>query len=279
LETKTPASAFSLDDFEARTGSATSIIRTITGLYLRHQSVPIPRTHVVSLAIAAGVSSATAQTAISRLIDKQVLENDTDSTLRVPLMAQAMFERGRRRIFTPRQMSESDQWCLVAYSLPETLRPLRHQIRKHFQQLGGGLVAAGLWIFPEYLREEVDAALVALQARGQATIFTVEQPHFPSSARDAASKWWDLEQLGSLHEQFLDATSGLRADQVDPAEAYRGYVSMIDAWRALPYLDPGLPDGMLPDAWPGKRSRERFLALSNAFERPARHFVDSALAG
>jgi len=277
LATSTPISAFGLDDFEARTGSATSIIRTITGLYLRHRRAPIPRTHVVELATAAGISTAAAQTAISRLIDKQVLENGTDSALRVPQMAQAMFERGSRRIFTPRQMSAMDPWCLVAYSLPETLRPLRHQIRKHFLQLGGGLVAAGLWIFPEYLREEVDAALEALHARAQATIFTVQQPHFPATAREAAAQWWDLEQLGSRHQQFLEATAGLSADQADPAEAYRGYVGMIDAWRALPYLDPGLPDGMLPEAWPGKQSRQRFLALSSALRHPAQQFAASVL--
>ncbi|WP_345472910.1 PaaX family transcriptional regulator C-terminal domain-containing protein [Glutamicibacter ectropisis] len=277
MVTNTKISAFSLDDFEARTGSATSIIRTITGLYLRHQSASVPRTQVVELATAAGVPATTAQTAISRLIDKQVLDSDSPSTLCVPSPAQAMFERGSRRIFTPRQMSQASQWCLVAYSLPEALRPLRHQIRKHFQQLGGGLVAAGLWIFPEYLHEEVEAVLVALQARAQATIFTVQEPHFPTTAKEAASQWWDLDHLNSLHRQFLEATADLAEDQTQPAEAYRGYVSMIDAWRALPYLDPGLPESMLPDSWSGRQSRDRFLALSQVFKDPAQQFVTSVL--
>lgn len=279
MATSTPISPFSLDDFEARTGSATSIIRTITGLYLRHQPAPVPRTQLVELSTAAGISAAAAQTAISRLIDKQVLANTADATLDVPPMARAMFERGSRRIFTPRQMSPNDQWCLVTYSLPESMRPLRHQIRKHFQQLGGGLVAAGLWIFPEYLRVEIDAALAALQARSLATLFTVQQPHFPATPQDAAAQWWDLEHLDSLHQQFLKATADLNAGQTDPADAYRGYVGMIDAWRALPYLDPGLPDGMLPAAWSGKRSRQRFLEFSSVFECPAKEFVASVLAG
>lgn len=272
-------SAFSLDDFEARTGSAASIVRTIAGLYLRHEPSPVARTKLVELAGAAGISAPTAQTAISRLIDREVLENAPSSTLRVPPAAQGMFARGTRRIFSPRQMSENDQWCLVAYSLPEAQRALRHQVRKHFLQLGGGLVSSGLWIFPEYLRDEVTTVLNALDARTHATLFTSQQPHFAGTAQQAARQWWSLDRLGSMHEAFLDGTKNLKAEDRDPHSAYRGYVTMVDAWRALPYLDPGLPNSMLPDDWPGQASRDRFATLSTAFEDPARQFAHSVLSG
>ncbi|TAP25968.1 PaaX family transcriptional regulator C-terminal domain-containing protein [Arthrobacter sp. S41] len=278
MATNSALTAFSLDDFEARSGSATSIVRTITGLYLRENSDLVSRNVLLELALAAGISAPSAQTAISRLIDKQVLESSAASMLRVPDSAQAMFERGIRRIFTPRQMSETDQWCLVSYSLPETMRSLRHQIRKHFQQLGGGLVSAGLWIFPEYLREEVTAVLIALDARQQATLFTTSQPHFPISAHHSAQQWWDLARLGSLHEDFLDSTTDLDPKAQDPATAYRGYVVMVDAWRKLPYLDPGLPAYMLPAQWPGLASRDRFLTLSQAFRDTAGQFASSTLS-
>lgn len=277
MATNTALAAFSLDDFEARSGSATSIIRTITGLYLRESSELVSRNALLELALGAGISAPSAQTAISRLIEKQVLASSAASMLRVPVSAQTMFERGTRRIFTPRQMSATDQWCLVTYSLPEAMRSARHQIRKHFQQLGGGLVSAGLWIFPEYLREEVTAVLVALDARQQATLFTTDQPHFPISAQQAAEQWWDLDRLGSLHQDFLDATSSLDPEVRDPADAYRGYVVMVDAWRTLPYLDPGLPSYMLPAQWPGTASRERFLGLSQSFKDSAEQFARSVL--
>ncbi|WP_159614127.1 PaaX family transcriptional regulator C-terminal domain-containing protein [Glutamicibacter sp. JC586] len=275
MATDSALSAFSLDDFEVRSGSATSIIRTIIGLYIRNHSEPVPRTELLELAQAAGISAPAAQTAISRLIDRKILETADSALLNVPGAAQAMFERGIRRIFTPREMSASDQWCLVTYSLPEKQRALRHQIRKHFQQLGGGLVSSGLWIFPEYLREEVTAVLVALNARSQATLFTADRPYFPESAQQAAQQWWDLKYLSSLHQQFLDATVALDSQVTDPSAAYFGYVHMVDAWRALPYLDPGLPSYMLPAQWPGAASRDRFLSLSRVFENPAKLFADS----
>lgn len=268
--------AFTLDDFEARSGSATSIIRTIAGLYIRHESTPVARGKVLDLAGAAGVSAPAAQTAVSRLIDKSILENTDESRLRVPEAAQAMFARGNRRIFTPRQMRDEDQWCLAAYSLPESMRPVRHQLRKHFGQLGGGLAAAGLWIFPAYLHEEVLQILTALQVRTHATVFIAQTPDFPSTPAEAAKAWWDLDRLEALHHSFLAHAEQLPEADTDEM-AYRNYVLMIDAWRTLPYLDPGLPPMMLPEHWPGTSSRRRFAELSEALEHRASHFASRLL--
>jgi phenylacetic acid degradation operon negative regulatory protein len=35
-------------------------------------------------------------------------------------------------------------------------------------------------------------------------------------------------------------------------------VRLVDAWRRFPFLDPGLPDDLLPDAWVGHRAAEVF---------------------
>jgi len=39
-------------------------------------------------------------------------------------------------------------------------------------------------------------------------------------------------------------------------------VQLIDRWRVLPYIDPGLPPSMLPADWPGRRSIAEFHRLS-----------------
>lgn len=264
--------AFVLDDFESRTGSAASVVRTIAGLYLRHETTPVPRPRIIEMARAAGVSTPAAQTAVSRLIDRGVLETAGPAALSVTTPAMAMFARGNRRIFTPRRMEHTDRWVLVAFSLPEALRATRHQLRKHFIQLGGGLVSAGLWIFPEYLQSEVLEVLEALDARNYATLFISETFDHPGSAREASTQWWDLDKLAKLHRSFLAATAGLDATSIDAEDAYLGYVVLIDAWRAIPYLDPSLPEHMLPDNWPGQESRERFVEISAAFQdRAAAH--------
>ncbi len=234
------------------------------------------RGKVLDLADAAGIPAPTAQTAISRLLDRSVFESIDGSQLQVSAQALAMFARGNRRIFTPRQMKDADPWSLVAYSLPETMRPVRHQLRKHFLQLGGGLVASGLWIFPAYLHDEVLQILQALEVRAYATVFTTQTPDFPGSPAEAARQWWDLQRLAAMHHGFIDRTGVLAAATSDE-DAYRNYVTMIDAWRALPYLDPGLPPMMLPKDWPGNLSRQRFLDLSAALQQRSAQFARRVL--
>lgn len=278
MEKTSPLSAFALDDFESRSGSAASLVRTIAGLYLRHEQSPILRPRLIELAEAAGVLAPAAQTAVSRLIDRGLLENVDSASLRVTDSAKLMFARGNRRIFTPRQMSNSDQWVIVTYSLPESLRATRHQLRKHFIQLGGGLVSAGLWIFPQYLHAEVVQVLQALETRRFATLFTTGTPEFPDGAKQSAAQWWDLTRLAKIHLDFLHTAAKFKAEEVTPAESYRGYVALIDAWRAIPYLDPGLPDYMLPADWPGTKSRARFLELSAAYREDAEAYARCLLA-
>lgn len=278
MATNSQLTAFTLDDFDARSGSAASIIRTIAGLYLRHEVSPVARGKVIDLACAAGISVSTAQTAVSRLIDRGIFDVAPGSQLRVPAPAQEMFARGNRRIFVPRQMDEDEQWCLVAYSLPESLRPLRHQLRKHFLHLGGGLVSAGLWIFPAHLHDEVLQILEVLGARQHATVFLASCPDYPGGPQQAAQRWWDLEKLSAMHQTFLSGTDHLSLSAQDPEVSYLSYVVLIDAWRALPYLDPGLPSSMLPADWPGIPSRERFLSASAIFSGPAAQFVQDLLA-
>lgn len=272
---ETSLSAFGLDDFDVRPGSATSILRTIAGLYLRHDEGPAPRPRVVALTAAAGIKPAAAQTAISRLLERGLFQLEPRTgDIAITGPALEMFARGNRRIFTPRQMDNDGHWLLVTYSLPEAERATRHQLRRHFANLGGGIVNPGLWIFPHYLSDEVGEVLAALGARHYATQFTTGAPHWQHSARHSAQTWWDLQKLAAKHARFLDSTDDLLGEpDVKAAHAYRNYVQLIDAWRAIPYLDPGLPSSMLPDEWPGSASRNRFLALSQRYEASAREFA------
>lgn len=60
-----------------------------------------------------------------------------------------------------------------------------------------------------------------------------------------------------------------------PTEPFAAYVRLIDAWRVLPYVDPGLPPSMLPSDWPGAASVAEFTRLQESLAEPAwRHVRD-----
>ncbi|WOH20693.1 PaaX family transcriptional regulator C-terminal domain-containing protein [Paenarthrobacter sp. GOM3] len=273
-----------LDDMDSRPGSTTSLLRTVIGLYLRDAGGWMSAKDIVALMEALGTSGTVTRTALGRLRKKDVvLQENRDGLPGYTLTdgASTMLARGDRRIYNPRSMGDADPWCLISFSIPETEREKRHQLRRRLHWIGCGTVAAGLWICPDSLRAEVEEILADLDLRDMATVFVTETPLVGGSLRDAASSWWDLEAVAGLHQDFIRehgaAASGQTVDVT--AQAFATYVQCIDRWRIIPYLDPGLPPAFLPADWPGAEGAELFKRIVAAYAEPSAEFVRRCLQG
>ncbi|GAA4032052.1 PaaX family transcriptional regulator C-terminal domain-containing protein [Arthrobacter methylotrophus] len=276
-----------LDDMDSRPGSTTSLLRTVIGLYLREAGGWMSTRHIIALMEALGVTAAVTRTALSRLKKKDIILPQLRlgfPGFAVTAGAAAMLARGDRRIFNPRHMSPVDSWCLISFSIPETEREKRHQLRRRLHWIGCGTVAAGLWICPDSLREEVEEILADLELRPLATVFVTETPLVGGSLRDAAAAWWDLEAVAELHRDFIghhgsaaDAGGPCGASPRPSAGTFARYVRCIDRWRIIPYLDPGLPAEFLPEDWPGMAGIALFERLGAAYARPSAEFVRTTL--
>lgn len=267
-----------LDDIDARPGSTTSLLRTIVGLYLRRLGGWIAIADLVSLMEDLGSPAARTRTGVVRLKQKGLLDPDREGSIgyRLHPEAERMLARGDRRIFAVRQMHGDDPWCLVSFSIPESQRNLRHQLRRRLQWIGAGTVSPALWICPDYLSDEVEEILSDLGVREQAVLFRSEEPRVGGSLPDAVQEWWDLDSLRAEHELFLSTLDRLSAaTPKSDREAFVSYVELIDAWRILPYIDPGLPAHLLPKDWPGQRSIDGFLALSSHLQGRAWTHVEA----
>ncbi|MBT8160387.1 MULTISPECIES: PaaX family transcriptional regulator C-terminal domain-containing protein [Arthrobacter] len=271
-----------LDDMDSRPGSTTSLLRTVIGLYLRDAGGWMPTKHLVVLMEALGVAPAITRTALSRLKKKGVVVPQVrQGTAGFVLTdgAAAMLARGDRRIFNPRLMSAGDRWCLVSFSIPEKEREKRHQLRRRLHWVGCGMVAAGLWISPDFLRDEVEEILEDLGLRGMATMFTADTPQVGGSLREAAAAWWDLDAVAELHRDFIRQYGGFASNQDASvevsAETFATFVRCIDHWRTIPYLDPGLPPEFLPTDWPGAEGTSVFRRIVSSSSQPSKEFVRS----
>ncbi|MFW0773897.1 PaaX family transcriptional regulator C-terminal domain-containing protein [Paenarthrobacter nitroguajacolicus] len=270
-----------LDDMDSRPGSTTSLLRTVVGLYLRDAGGWMSAKDIVALMEALGTSGTVTRTALGRLRKKDVVLQETRDGVPGFTLTQGaatMLARGDRRIYNPRSMSASDPWCLISFSIPETEREKRHQLRRRLHWIGCGTVAAGLWICPDSLRVEVEEILADLELRDMATIFVTETPLVGGTLREAASKWWDLEALAELHRDFISNCALPAGESVEPTpQAFATYVQCIDRWRIIPYLDPGLPSAFLPADWPGAEGTALFNRIVAAYAEPSGEFVRSTL--
>lgn len=285
-----------LDDIDARPGSVASLLRTVVGLYLRPIGGWIAAAELVALMGSLGVDAPQARTGIARLRSKGLLIADRRTAAGYALNPAAipMLERGDRRIFGAPQMGEGDPWCLVSFSISEDQREARGRLRRRLQWIGAGSVAPGLWILPGHLADEAEGILDDLGLRAHATLFLTAPPRVAGSLGDAVAHWWDLDALAEAHRGFLEriaALSGSRADagrgegededpgprgsgprdpeERDPERSFADYVRLVDSWRPIPYIDPGLPAALLQADWPGLRSAAEFGRLSGELAGPA----------
>lgn len=268
-----------LDDIEARPGSTTSLLRTIVGLYLRRLGGWIAISDLIELMEDLGTSAALTRTGVVRLKKKGLLLAERGDAIgyRLNPDSRRMLERGDRRIFDVRQMQAGDAWCLVSFSIPENHRDLRHQLRRRLQWIGCGVVAPALWVCPDYLSAEVEEIMQELDVE-RYVLFRSEEPRVAHSLPSAVRTWWDLELLRAEHESFLRAVDAVEAtDITTDRQAFAAYLTLIDNWRILPYIDPGLPAHLLPVDWPGQRSIDSYGALSERLNARAWAHVEAVV--
>jgi phenylacetic acid degradation operon negative regulatory protein len=267
-----------LDDADSRPGSATSLLRTIVGCYLRRLGGWIAAEDLIELMTTVGVTQPRTRTAILRvrgkgLLAPEVREGRAGYALQpaaIPALA-----RGDRRIYSSRQMDTSNRWCLISYSIPESQRQLRHQLRRRLSWAGCGTVTAALWICPEYLTGEVEDILSDLGVRASASIFLADEIRVVGGLERAVGQWWDLPAIAARHHAFLSAYGPAMRENFMPRQAFATWIGCLDAWRVIPYVDPRLPPEWLPADWPGNLSMPLFAELRERLddlsERHVRH--------
>jgi phenylacetic acid degradation operon negative regulatory protein len=190
-----------------------------------------------------------------------------------------ILEDGDRRILTAREpASLADGWVLVIFSVPESQRDKRHQLRSQLSWLGFGTIASAAWIAPRRLRPELESALSRAGLLDYTERFDVSYGGVEASRR-LARKCWDLPGLGLMYSRFvarwepvLDRWFDGRADAAQRA-AFRDYVGLVSDWRRLPFLDPGLPMEILPPDWEGEKAKWIYFDLIGRVDALALDYV------
>ncbi|MEW1719061.1 PaaX family transcriptional regulator C-terminal domain-containing protein [Streptomyces sp. NPDC093109] len=259
-----------------------SLIVTLYGAYGRTpDGAPLAVAELIRLLGALGVDAPSVRSSVSRLKRRGLLvpERTADGAAGYALSAEArqLLDDGDRRIYDRPAPRLQDGWVLAVFTVPEAERHKRHLLRSRLAGLGFGTAAPGVWIAPGRLREETRHTLRRLELDPYVELFGAEHLGFEPTAR-AVARWWDLDAIAVRHEEFLAVyepvlANWLRDGGGSAEDAYRDYLFTLDAWRLLPYADPGLPAGLLPPDWPGERSAEVFAALHTRLRDAALEFV------
>lgn len=261
------------------------LILTLYGLYARDERNWLSVRSVVALMADVGVDSSGVRSSISRLKRRGVLESlKVGSTAGYSLSDDALevLREGDVRIFGPKRATEADGLVIVAFSVPESERERRYQLRSVLSGLGFGTVSPGLWVAPSVLHGE---AVRILEHRGLAPyveVFRATYENFATFA-DRVARWWDLDAIQAEYLDFIatfePVKASWRSSTKSSREAFAHYLPMLTVWRRLPYLDPGLPLSVLPADWSGSRASELFADLEALLRQPAREHALGVIHG
>ena len=256
------------------------LIVSVYGLYARDADGWLPVAGLVRLLAELGIGPQAVRSSISRLKRRDTLRSvrrgDAAGYALAPSMVEILRE-GDRRIFGHLPATPADGWVQVVFTVPETQRAKRHELRSRLAGLGFGPMAPGVWVAPGTLADEVRVALARQGLTGFVDLFRGEYVAGDdlgyARLADRVHEWWDLPGIEGRYAAFVAAHRPL-ARQVgrrppSSGEAFAAYVRMLTVWRRLRYLDPGLPLDLLPARWAGVAAAELFEELNGSLRPPA----------
>jgi phenylacetic acid degradation operon negative regulatory protein len=227
-----------------------SMLMTVLGEYVAQDNRAIYRDTYVAALETLGFGTHAARQALARSVadgwfhservGRRSLMSITEPTLE-------MLRAGYPRIYGfGAPWSWDGRWLLVVVRLPEERRGLRDRMRTQFFWGGFGSLGGGLWISPH---TERDADLLADQEAVNAGVlsFTAVVARL-GSAPEIVSRAWDLDNIAKQYKAFVAAFSKRKPSR--PAGVFSAQTAMVHAWKKFPFIDPDLPDELLPPKWP-----------------------------
>ena len=185
----------------------------------------------------------------------------------------AMLTSGAARIYGFGEPRDWDgRWLLVVVRVPEQRRDVRHLIRSQLAWAGFGSLGNGLWLTPHVDREAEVTRIVRDLSVAELVSFRAEFGGIGDAGQVVADAW-DLDAVADRYREFVDRFGRLRPKA--PEATFRAQTELVHTWRKFPFLDPDLPQEMLPERWPRTRAHQVFVERHAEWQGPAQAYFGS----
>ena len=226
-----------------------------------------------------GFSAGAARVALNRLVARDLLARTRDGRhvhyALTPRTVSVLTE-GDRRIFTLGRASRLETtWTVLWHSIPEERRVARTRLVRRLRFLGFGPVQDGTWLAPHDREQEVAKLLAEHEVTEYAGVLLGR----PATSVDFAvfvTRVWDLAELAARYESFVECHR--RCAVRDDREALLLRTRLVHTFREFPFLDPELPEDLVPPPRHRAEALALFHDLYPALAEGARGYFDSSTA-
>lgn len=262
------------------------LVMTLLGSYVRGRHETVWSGGLVTLLEEMGFSTGASRVALTRLVRRDLIARVRSGRLihyRITERADQVLTEGDRRIFSlGRTDALAGNWTTLWHDIPERQRLERGRLARRLRFLGFGTLQDGLWISPHDREQEVVPLLEELGVAEHAAILVGGVVATPGPAA-LVRRAWDLDALCDRYRafaaQFAPHARRRGAPRVDDAEAFLVRTRIVHLFRGFPFLDPDLPDELMPDPKARRRAVAVFDAAYERLAEPAQRHFDTVTSG
>ncbi len=265
---------------------ARSMLFTLFGDYVRHYGGTIWVGSLITLMAQFGFTAPAVRAAVSRMARQGWLtpiRAGRASYYALSPRGQDRIEEAAHRIFKLHPERWDGLWRLLLVPGVTSDPARRADLRRELGWMGFAPVARGVYASPNDLLDRTAALAARYGLAGRFEAFTA-QHNGPSADAALAARYWDLEAIDAAYARFVAEWKprlGARRKTVaeggtlPDATAFAEKTLMVHAFRKFLFVDPGLPQDLLPARWSGLEARAVFSGYYHLLAEAALRFFEA----
>lgn len=262
-----------------------SLLFTIYGEYVRHYGSEIWVGSLTKLMGEFGMTEQAVRAAISRMLRQGWLESrkiGNRSFYSMSVRGKKRLDEAAARIYKIDNQGWDGKWCIASYTIPEDHRKLRDELRKELAFLGFGMLTNSTWISPNDLSDRVRDITQAYEINEYVEIFSAEHLGW-SKAQELVQKCWNLEEINQAYKEFIDqyqpeyeahVQQTKQGKEIADSHCFVEKTKLVHHYRKFLFIDPDLPNELLPSVWLGQEADELFKNYYNLLNPGAVRFFE-----
>ena len=249
--------------------------------FVRRLDNHIAIAHLVQLMGDVGLDEQTVRSSVSRLKRRGwLIPNRANGLAGYEISQEALrnLAEGDARVFHTEPAALGHGWCVVTYSIPAKLAKSRHVLRSKLTWWGFGNPAPGVWIAPYRGHKYAVRIVEELGLEKYSAVFRGD--YLGTEPIDMfVKRAWNFDRLSARYASFIDRHAAVAVRWSDarrklgPRDAFVDYLTTLNAWRSIPFLDPNLPPELLPKDWRGPQAIELFQEIERLLHDSAFDYV------
>jgi phenylacetic acid degradation operon negative regulatory protein len=223
-----------------------------------------------------GVSEEATRSTLTRMVSRDLLaRHRRGRKMYFGLTSRAIgvLAEGADRLWSQGAVNLDQQscWTVLGFSLPESRRDERHQLRSRLKWAGFGPLRSGLWMAPG----SVDVAAVLQDERllDHVQVFRAEPV---GDVARIVREAFDLTAVADRYGEFLRRWRSPRPLPAAPDDLARR-LWLVSDWLLVLRDDPRIPLRYLPAGWPAVAAERVFRRRHAAFRQKAERILGGLL--